>query len=1017
MSQTDPISRVILYNPELFSRDELVRQFVVRTSLLRRLLADLPDSLEHGSRQHQLITGQRGMGKSTLLRRLQVAIREDATLSQVWVPLTFPEEQYNIDQPADLWLNCLDALGDHFERLEDEAGAERVDAIVERVRALPKAERGEAALRELLAAADRLERGFVLLIDNLDMVLKRLKEHHWLLRETLSHQRRLILIGTTAGDITELYDYDEAFYDFLKVHRLSGLTQEETVTLLNALGEAIGRPDVVPRVQADPGRLETLRVLTGGVPRIIAALFQVLATHSDSTIREDVEELLDKFSPYYKDRIEDLPEQAQQIFHAVAVAWDPTSAAAVADATGLPVGQVSAQLKRLSQNGVVDEVPLSLGSEKGYQLSERFFNIWYLFRASRRHRRRVSWLVGFLKLFYGSRLEDTARGLLGSGRLCHGSGARSAETMLGWSEAVSENPSLSLAFAHRGVRELLTASGNVQQQVTELLDLNGEDAALQPVVDRVAALETARKQIEVEDLEWPETSTTEFWNLLGGSPSLSVSERCLVANHISRFLRGSRLALVRTLKEEARRLDDSLGEEVAVALRRALREGLMESVQDVAGARAAAEMTSQRELIRVAEHNGAGRANDGILDRSEFRCLASLLLKARLASEFADPKSADEWMGSARFALEQGDFDQAEAALNYVIAFEPRHVDAWFHLGWLYQEKLGRYSEAEEAYMNAIECDSEDPVSWNNLGNLLQERLGRYSEAEEAYRTAIRLDPDYASPWNNLGNLLKNYQKRDAGAEEAYRTAINLDPKFAVPWNSLGNLLIGQPGNRKAAEEAYRTAIRIDPEYAFAWNNLGNLLKELPGCVQEAEDAYRAAVCLNPNLARSWDGLATCLWLFKNDLQEAEVAAQQAVALSDADEMPFAAYRLASIQAQSGKWKQCWDTARLFLDPARHAFHEQMWGAITLFFAGATFGGQAMNGVELLDELELSERWRPMRAALQATGEQDAESLLQLAPEVRGPAEELLRRLWPDGAEAALEVIRRKGVPRRKRGK
>jgi hypothetical protein len=50
-----------------------------------------------------------------LLRRLAYAIEEEPMLREVWLSLTFPEEQYNIARLSDFWLNCTDALSDLLE--------------------------------------------------------------------------------------------------------------------------------------------------------------------------------------------------------------------------------------------------------------------------------------------------------------------------------------------------------------------------------------------------------------------------------------------------------------------------------------------------------------------------------------------------------------------------------------------------------------------------------------------------------------------------------------------------------------------------------------------------------------------------------------------------------------------------------------------------------------------------------------------------------------------------------------
>ena len=140
----------LAYNPDLLLRDDLIRGFVARQPLLERLLEDLRRESGQGAPQHHLILGQRGTGKTTLLRRLAFAIEDDASLNAVWQPLIFPEEQYNIADLGVFWLNCVDALSDALDRHGDTTAADELDAAVERIPKQPAARR-DAALALLTA--------------------------------------------------------------------------------------------------------------------------------------------------------------------------------------------------------------------------------------------------------------------------------------------------------------------------------------------------------------------------------------------------------------------------------------------------------------------------------------------------------------------------------------------------------------------------------------------------------------------------------------------------------------------------------------------------------------------------------------------------------------------------------------------------------------------------------------------------------------------------------------------------
>lgn len=415
MSSTDgqpdqgALHGVAVYNPRLMNKEETIETFVVRRPLLDRLVDDLrregPVDATSAP-QHRLIVGQRGMGKTMLLHRLRFAVEDDPQLAERWLALSFPEEQYNVARLSDLWLNCLDALGDAMELRGQGEAAAALDQEVQDLASLPEAELAPRALALLLHTADTLAKRLLLLLDNFDLILERLSGDHWAVREVLSHVPALCLVGASSRFVEATYDYNAAFYDFFEVDELRGLGDDDVKALLLSLAERAGAEEVARVVREQPERLAPMRVLTGGNPRTIVLLYEVFAEGIAGDLRSDLDRLLDRSTPLYKARFEALAPQAQQVVDGLAVHWDPVGAGELATLVRLDNRAVSTQLDRLVQAGVVEKVRLvdpetgQTRRKSGYILAERFFNIWYLMRAARRVRRRLVWLVQFLKLMH-----------------------------------------------------------------------------------------------------------------------------------------------------------------------------------------------------------------------------------------------------------------------------------------------------------------------------------------------------------------------------------------------------------------------------------------------------------------------------------------------------------------------------------------------------------------------------------------------------------------------------------------
>ena len=405
-----------VYNPAILDDADFLAGFVARQDLAVSLLARLGEITLRGQAKHYLILGQRGMGKTSLLRRLALGVREDAALTAVLLPLTFREEQYNVHNLHTFWLNCLDALGDYFEKTGQADKADEIDRDTATLMRGDIDVGGAAALDVFKRWAKREGRRPLLLLDNIDFILDGLEAQHWSLRRVMQEAGGIVVVGASAAYLEATADPKGAFYDFFQVTVLEKLGQDELIACLRRLAQERGEEGrkVLNVLNRDPGRIRALHDLTGGNPRTLVLLYLLLELDAGGDVLSDLERLLDQVTVLYKARVEDLAPQARVVLDAVALAWNPVTAADVAAATALDTSAVSTQLDRLQKNGVVEKVSLSSTARAGFQLGERFFNIWYLMRhGPRRQKTRLRWLTSFLRGFYSpAQLTERALELL-----------------------------------------------------------------------------------------------------------------------------------------------------------------------------------------------------------------------------------------------------------------------------------------------------------------------------------------------------------------------------------------------------------------------------------------------------------------------------------------------------------------------------------------------------------------------------------------------------------------------------
>lgn len=396
MSQTN-FSRY-KYMPDNMNESDFLARFVVRQEVFEDIFRDVKNTNFDVPAQHQIIVGQRGQGKTTLLRRVEIAVRDDKELSRFLLVVKFPEEQNNIRFLYRFWEEIALYLEEHIgaAHQEMEKHAEDDDYDMENFSYLEK---------ELKNSNKKL----LVLMDNIDLFLDTLKEREQQrLREILLTSSSILIIGGSAQMLEQHFDYGKPFYQFFKFTTLEGLSRQETITLLRAVARDDEKEKIEAVIKNNSEKIEALRQLTGGIPRLAILLFDILIDDHDSAFGQ-MEKLLDEITPFYQDRLRQLPPTLKDIAHAIAMNWDGIETSEIAKKTRLTSKEASAQLQQLKKYHFIESV--SIGKNNIYKIKERFFNIWYLMRYGRKKDiQRVEWLVKFLTTWYSKdELEEKSR--------------------------------------------------------------------------------------------------------------------------------------------------------------------------------------------------------------------------------------------------------------------------------------------------------------------------------------------------------------------------------------------------------------------------------------------------------------------------------------------------------------------------------------------------------------------------------------------------------------------------------
>jgi len=394
------------YTPDEMTKEEFLERFVVRHEIFEEIFDDIKTADYKVANQHYIIIGQRGQGKTTLLRKLQIEVENDKKLSKFLLPVKFAEEQYQIRSLSRLWEEVADYLQslyvDEFPHVLDEMEEHFEDDDYE-----------IKAFSYLETVIKKKKKKLLLLIDNIDELIGKLSEKEQRrLREILLESSSFRIVGGSTKMLEQHYNYGKPFYEFFKIIKLKGFTKEESIDFLRSIGKGEQKEKMEAIIQNNPARIETLRQLTGGVPRTLVMLFDIFLDEEGNAF-DDLLKVLDEATPLYKHRIDELPPQLQEIVHTIAINWDGMYTSEIAKKTRLSTKVISAQLGKLEKYDIIESE--QAGKNKIYKIKERFFNIWYLMRFGRKKdRERVEWLVKFLQSWCTQEdLDERANNLIG----------------------------------------------------------------------------------------------------------------------------------------------------------------------------------------------------------------------------------------------------------------------------------------------------------------------------------------------------------------------------------------------------------------------------------------------------------------------------------------------------------------------------------------------------------------------------------------------------------------------------
>ena len=390
-----------LYRPQRTDPEDLEKVFTGREPFLDEILGQLRSWQPGRSRQHHLIIGPRGIGKTAFLRIVEHRVRCSPELNSKWAPVFPAEDNYSLTSVADLLLEALRLLAVN-------ESSERLDRSYQQVRHDPNNER---VVDLVLDAFRRFHsssgKSVLLMLENVNRVFERQMKGRSeipLLRKLLTEEEWLLLVCTSPTYLKSVTRPEEPLFEFFRPTTLEQLSPDEQKMMLCRLAAQDGNSGFETYVEKYRSRLRALYHFTGGNPRLTIMLYSLISHQAITDVQSELDLLLDELSPFYQDRMRDMSEQEAKVLETMALLPEGCTPTELATEARMGAKTVRALISRLGDAGYV-RAEQRREKKTIYILPERFFRIWHQMNHSRATRGRLRYLLEFFSSWYATRDE------------------------------------------------------------------------------------------------------------------------------------------------------------------------------------------------------------------------------------------------------------------------------------------------------------------------------------------------------------------------------------------------------------------------------------------------------------------------------------------------------------------------------------------------------------------------------------------------------------------------------------
>ncbi|MGE5343708.1 MAG: HEAT repeat domain-containing protein [Candidatus Omnitrophota bacterium] len=388
-----------IFRPHRTPPEDLEKIFVAREPILQEILERLERWETGKSRQHYLFIGPRGIGKTNLLQLIAHRIDTNPKLNPKWHTISFSEDAYGITRVTDLLIEGLRVIS---EKTNDKD----ITSTYDRVKYCDDDKKvADLSLDAFRRFHSQNNCGLLFMLENVKKIFDdqyRHKEEMHLLRKILIEEDWIVFVITSPTHLNAVTQPEEPLFEFFQVKFLEELTPEEQQEMLRKIALLENNTDFIENyLDKLKPKLRALYHFTGGNPRLTVMLYDLIANKHIVDVKSELDNLLDKLTPFYQDRMKEIGEQEARLLEKMALLEEGCTPTELAKELRNEQRNVSALLSRLERDGYVKREERR-NKRTIYIIPERFFRIWHQMNHSRSARGRIQYLLEFFISWYAT---------------------------------------------------------------------------------------------------------------------------------------------------------------------------------------------------------------------------------------------------------------------------------------------------------------------------------------------------------------------------------------------------------------------------------------------------------------------------------------------------------------------------------------------------------------------------------------------------------------------------------------